>query len=126
MLKCGAGSAALQIDAMADNLRARRSHREQRLQTAVCALQGFSVGEYEAIREQSESGSGPLPGIPEQPSAQHAPAAAPAVASNIALLMGVREVNPQTGNVGQWIYGGGVGGDQRLADPRHSDAAPLQ
>ena len=71
------GSAALQIDAMADDLRVRQSHREQRLLTAVSGLQRVSVDGYEAIREQAESVPGPLPGIPEQPAARVAPVAAP-------------------------------------------------
>ena len=30
--------------------------------------------------------------------------------------MGVREVNPSSGNVGAWLYGGGVGGDLSFTD----------
>ena len=71
------GSAALQIDAMAHDLRARRRQRERRLSAAVAALRRFSPEEYEAARVQTESGHGPLPGIREPADARHASAAVP-------------------------------------------------
>ncbi|MDP7578291.1 MAG: DNA double-strand break repair nuclease NurA [SAR202 cluster bacterium] len=62
--------AALQIDDMAYDLVARRSHREQRLQRAVSSLLRFPVEQYADISEDGNSTLGLLPGITESPAAR--------------------------------------------------------
>lgn len=70
---------ALQIDDMADALRARRGDKDMRRKSALKAAQAFDVDAYEAKRAQP--GAQPnwtLPVVPENPCARYAPSSPPA------------------------------------------------
>jgi ABC-type transport system substrate-binding protein len=66
--------------------------------------------------DDEDEADAPAPAAPvAQPTSVPAPAPSDVV-SDITLKMGVREVNPSTGNVETWLYGGGVGGDLSFTD----------
>ena len=69
---------ATQIDGMAVELKDRQSEREQRLRSALEAIESFSLDDYEVMREQvGESRNWNLPAVLDAPDSRYSPVPVP-------------------------------------------------